>query len=95
MQGNQDLRIVYIDLGVLYLQQNRYREAQAALIRAVALNPDLPDAHYQLGRLYQAIGNTAEAEKELSKVRELHENAEESLAGKMPASRVPLNPAEH
>ena len=68
------------------MQQKNYKEAQAALIRAVQLNPDLPDAHYQLGRLYQAIGNTAGAEKELAKVRELHENAEEGLVGKMPAS---------
>jgi tetratricopeptide (TPR) repeat protein len=92
MQGNHDLRIVYVDLGALYMQQKNYKEAQAALFRAVALNPDLPDAHYQLGRLYQAIGNTADAEKELGKVRELHENAEESLVGKMPASQPPSNP---
>jgi tetratricopeptide (TPR) repeat protein len=95
IQGNRDLRIVYIDLGALYMQQKNYQEAQAALIRAVQLSPELPDAHYQLGRLYQIMGNTADAEKELGKVRELHENAEESLVGKMPASQAPANPAVH
>jgi DNA-binding SARP family transcriptional activator len=52
----------------------------------VELEPDRTDAHYQLGRLYQALGNKAAAETELRKVRELHEQTDESLAGKMPAS---------
>ena len=36
IQGNHDLRIVYVDLGALYMQQKNYKEAQAALLRAVA-----------------------------------------------------------
>ena len=38
--------------------------------------------------------NPAAAEKELRKVQELHENSEESLVGKMPASQPPSNPPE-
>ena len=40
------------------MQQKNYKDAEAALLRAVALDPALPDAHYQLGRLYQAVGKT-------------------------------------
>jgi hypothetical protein len=50
----------------------------------VKLDPGQPDAHYQLGRLYQATGKKADAERELAKVRELHQKADEGLAGKMP-----------
>ena len=65
----KNLRIVYVDLGAIYMQKKDYKEAQTALLRAVALDPALPDAHYQLGRLYQAQGKPADAEKELTKVR--------------------------
>ena len=63
-------------------------------MQAVALEPNQPDAHYQLGRLYQALGKPAEAEKELQKVRELHEKADEGVASKMSASPPALNPVE-
>jgi tetratricopeptide (TPR) repeat protein len=76
------------------LQQKNYKDAQAALLRAVALDPTLPDAHYQLGRLYQAQGKTADAEKELHKVQELHKKAEDSLVGKISSSPPALNPSE-
>ncbi len=80
------MRIVYADLGAIYMQQKNYKEAQPVLLRAVELDPTRPDAHYQLGRLYQAIGNKAGAENEIRKVRALHEKADENLAGTMPAS---------
>ena len=67
---------------------------KAALLRAVALDPAQPDAHYQLGLLYQALGKPAEAEKELHKVQELHKKAEDSLLGEMPSSSNALNCTE-
>jgi TolA-binding protein len=60
----------------------------------VALDPSLPDAHYQLGRLYQAQGKTTDAKKELHKVQELHKKAEDSLVGKISSSPPPLDPLE-
>ena len=90
----KDLRIVYADLGAIYMQQKNYKDAESALLRAVALDPTQPDAHYQLGRLYQAVGKPAEAEKELHKVQELHKKAEDSLVGKIPSSPPALNPSE-
>jgi Tfp pilus assembly protein PilF len=90
----KNLRIVYVDPGAIYMQQKNYKDAQTALLRAVALDPALPDAHYQLGRLYQALGNPADAEKELHKVQELHKKAEDSLVGKIAISPPALNPSE-
>ena len=94
MSAQKNLRIVYVDLGAIYMQQKNYKEAQPALLHAVALDPDIPDAHYQLGRLYQAVGKPAEAEKELHKVQELHKKAEDSLVGKISSSPPALNPSE-
>jgi len=93
VKANKDLRIAYVDLGTIYLQQKSYKDAQVALQKAIALEPNQPDAHYQLGRLYQATGKAAEAKKELQKVRELHEKAD-SLVGKIPASPPSLNSTE-
>jgi Flp pilus assembly protein TadD len=76
------------------MQQKKYKDAEAALRRAVTLDPGQPDAHYQLGRLYQALGNKVESEKELVRARELHEKADESLMGKMktsPPAIIPRN----
>ena len=91
IHAKKDLRIAYVDLGAIYLQQKRYKEAKAALAQAVALDPNQPDAHYQLGRLYQAQGNSAAAAAELSKVRELHAKADQALAGKMPITTTAPN----
>ena len=94
MAVQKDLRIVYADLGAIYMQQKNYKDAESALLRAVTLDPTQPDAHYQLGRLYQAVGKPAEAEKELHKVQELHKKAEDSLVGKIASSPPALNPSE-
>ncbi len=93
MSLQKNLRIVYVDLGAIYLQQKDYKHAQAALLQAVTLDPSLPDAHYQLSRLYQATGKPADAEKELHKVTELHKKAEDSLVGKISSSPPALNPS--
>jgi Tfp pilus assembly protein PilF len=64
----------------------------AALRRAVELDPAQPDAHYRLGRTYQAMGKAEESQKEFAKVRALHEKANNNdpLASKMPAPPPPL-----
>jgi tetratricopeptide (TPR) repeat protein len=85
-----DLRIAYVDLGAVLTRQKQYDEALAALQRAVQLDPAEPDAHYRLGRVYQAMGKAAESQKEFAKVRELHEKKDESLASKIPTAPPPL-----
>jgi predicted Zn-dependent protease len=84
-----DLRLAYVDLGAVLMERKQYKEAIKALQHAVQLDPTQPDAYYRLGRIYKAIGNTAESEKEFAKVRELHATAD-SLASKMSAAPPPL-----
>ena len=86
-----DLRLAYIDTGAVLTEQKRYPEAVAALRRAVELDPAQPDAHYRLGRVYQAMGKTVESQKQFAKVRELHEKSDEPLAMKISSSPPPLH----
>jgi Tfp pilus assembly protein PilF len=86
------LRIVALDLGAIYLQQQNYQKAKSALARAVTLAPQQADAHYQLGRLYRALGDQAAAKNEVRKAQDLHKKADETLLGKISSSPPDLNP---
>jgi tetratricopeptide (TPR) repeat protein len=78
-----DIRIAYLDIGIILAQQNRYSDALAAFQHAEKLDPSQPDAHLRLGRLYQAMGNKVAAEQEFAKLRQLHQKADEDIATKM------------
>jgi tetratricopeptide (TPR) repeat protein len=91
VQNRKDIRLAYVDLGAVYTQQKQYDEAVAALRHAVELDPAQADAHYRLARLYQTLGNTAAAQKELEQVRELHGTADEGLVGKIATAPPALN----
>jgi tetratricopeptide (TPR) repeat protein len=84
VRQRKDIRIAYLDLGAALMQLKRYPEAQTALQRAVELDATQPDAHFRLGRLYQAMGNKEKAQAEFVKVQQLHEKADEDVASKMP-----------
>jgi tetratricopeptide (TPR) repeat protein len=90
VQLKNDIRIAYADLGAIFLERKQYQDAMTALQRAVELDPVQPDAHFRLGRLYQAMGNTPAAQKEFARVRELHEKEDEDVAAKMSAAPPPL-----
>jgi tetratricopeptide (TPR) repeat protein len=80
---NQDIRIAYLDLGFIYLREEKYKDAQAAFRRAVTLDSSQTDAHYQLGRLYQTLGNTASADQEFDVVEKLYQKSEDKVAKNM------------
>jgi tetratricopeptide (TPR) repeat protein len=84
VRQRKDIRVAYLDLGAALMQLKRYPEAQTALQRAIELDPTQPDAHFRLGRLYQAMGNKEKAQVEFAKVQQLHEKADEDVASKMP-----------
>lgn len=86
LQTRHDLRLAYVDFGAILVEQGKNQEAVVALKRAIALDPAQPDAHYRLGRAYQALGDRAAAQKEFARVQELHDKAEEDVARKMSAA---------
>jgi tetratricopeptide (TPR) repeat protein len=89
-RSKSDVRIAYLDIGIILGQLKQYDKAVAALQRAAKLDPAEPDAHYRLARVYQLMGKTAESQREMARVRELHDKADESVASKMSAAPPPL-----
>jgi protein O-mannosyl-transferase len=57
--------VVLDNLAVLNLTQQHYEEALGYSLRALALNPYDPEAHFTLGAAYLAIGNVQQAELQL------------------------------
>lgn len=53
------------DLGSLYLQTGAEPKAQTVLEKAVAINPNDADTHFQLSRLYNLIGRSELAKQHL------------------------------
>lgn len=84
-------RLAFIDLASIYTNQKRYPEAAKLLQGAIALDPKVSDLHYQLARLYQSMGNSADAAKEFAMVRSLRKSDDEDLAHKM-APIAPVHP---
>jgi Tfp pilus assembly protein PilF len=74
------------------MDQKRYPEARVALERAIQLDPAQPDTHFRLGRLYQATGNAAAAQREFATVHQLHKKAEDDVLEKMSGAPPPLRP---
>ena len=87
-----DIRIVHLDMGVIFTEQNHYQEALAALQRARKLDPEQPEVHYRLGRLYQAMGDGEAAKAEFAMVQSLHQKAEDDIADKMSGQETARRP---
>jgi tetratricopeptide (TPR) repeat protein len=87
-----DLRVAYLDLGTVLAEQKQYTDAISAFQRAIALDPNEPDAHYRLGRVYRTMGRMAESEKEFAKVKSIHQKTEDDLVRKMSPSPPTLGP---
>ena len=73
---------------MILTQQKKYPEALAALRRAEQLDPEQPEVHFRLGRLYQAMGDKATAQKEFARVQQLHQKVQDSVVDKMSAPKA-------
>jgi Tfp pilus assembly protein PilF len=63
----------YLAWGRLHFRAARYAEAAPLLERAVALQPELLEAHYQLSRVLMKLKRTDEANRELEIFKQLSE----------------------
>ena len=61
----------YVKLGGILLRAHQYEDARQNLERAVSLDPDSVEAHYQLGLLLRRLGKSAESESEFAESRKL------------------------
>jgi tetratricopeptide (TPR) repeat protein len=78
-----DMRIAHFDLAILHAGDKQYDAAVEEYRRAIQIDPSSYDAHYRLGRLYNQLGRSAEAEKEFKIVQALEQNRHEELLMKI------------
>ena len=55
----------FYQLGRVLVAEQKYPEARLALEKAVALRPDLSEAYYRLGSVYQRLGEGEKAKESL------------------------------
>ena len=85
------LWITHFDLGKLQASRKEYAPALKQFRRAIALEPDRPEAHYRAAQVYQALGEVVEAHAELQTVSRLHAMTREDLVLKI-SGRKPEAP---
>ena len=92
IQLRSDIRLAYIDRGIMLSEENKHKDAIADFRKAIELDPGQPDAHYRLARAYQALGESAEAEKEFKRVQQLRQELDTRLTPKMSSAPPALQP---
>ena len=78
----------FLRLGISRVSLKRYADAVAPLETAVKLEPDNPNAHYQLATAYTRSGRKAEADKQF----EIHKRLIDSRSGAAASPSVPAQP---
>ena len=72
-----------IDLGRVYRQLDRNEESLDSLKRAVEINPDSVEGHFNLGLTFLRIGDKESAMKEYTILKDLSQDRAETLRGVM------------
>jgi Tfp pilus assembly protein PilF len=60
-----------LQLGILYADQHELAKSLPEYQRALALDPNLPDAHYRLGQYYVRAGQKDQAQQEFALYQKL------------------------
>lgn len=69
---------VHYQLGRVLEMQGKFDAAVEALTKASELNPDYPEPHLALGRLYHRLGNRQKADNEVARYQQLKKPHEAS-----------------
>jgi tetratricopeptide (TPR) repeat protein len=64
----------YFQLGVLYSDQRKYREAAEQYELALKIDPDMANTHYRLAQALTRIGNQTRAQEELAVFERLRQS---------------------
>jgi tetratricopeptide (TPR) repeat protein len=73
----------YFQLGVLHAERRDYEQAINFYHKAIAANPQMPEAHYRLGMAYDRIGKQEEARHEF----QLHDEIQKQQAAQVEQAR--------
>ena len=71
VQRSPSAAVAWAGLGTSLVKMGRTADGIAKLQRAIALAPDMDEAHYMLGMAYQASGDTARAQEAFKKAEQL------------------------
>ncbi len=64
----------YLNVGILWINKKKPAQAEPAFDKAIAIQPDLPDAYYYRGLARMQLKKNAEAKADLQKALELAPN---------------------
>lgn len=83
----------YLRLGILEQEQMHWQESAVALEHAIALRPDLAEAHYRLSRAYAHLGRRDDAKREVALHQQYAQAAKDALDARMrEVMRFVINP---
>lgn len=68
-----DYSDAYLQLGILYANARKYKEAIAQYEQALRVRPDLASVHYRLGQAFARTGDSAHAQQEFAAFERLHQ----------------------
>jgi tetratricopeptide (TPR) repeat protein len=69
----------YLQLGILYSDQNDDAKAIAAYQKAIEVSPDMDEAHYRLGQAYERTGQKEKARQELAAYQQISKKVQQEL----------------
>jgi len=77
----------HLDLGILYADSGRNTDAIRELRKAARLIPEDANPHWRLARIYQSMGDKAQANLEFQKTRNLHKAENDTIMSKLKAAQ--------
>ncbi len=73
------LGAAFLELGIVFAEQNNLPGAIAAYQRAIDAAPPMEEAHYRLAQAYRKTGQPAKAQKEIELYQQLSQQAAQAL----------------
>lgn len=80
-------------IGVVRMKQERYADARDALLRAIAAQPTLAKAHYQISLAYARLGDAASAQKHVELYKQKMREMEDALRKLRADTGIPVDAA--
>jgi len=74
------LGVAHLQLGIVYVEQQNFPAAIAALQQAIQVSPQVEEAHYRLSQAYQRAGDSRNAKRELEVYQEVKKRSVEQAA---------------
>lgn len=83
MAADPKLADAHMQMGVLLQNRQQWQESAAELEKAVALRPEMSEAHYRLSRAYAHLGQREAAQREIALQQRYSQQEKDSLNARM------------